>query len=436
MRDKFAEWYWPDDDELKEFTTSARIVLDANILLDFYRRSKETRDRLFEALEREEVRPRLFMPYQVGLEYHRNRLVEAGSHGAQYDNVIAALDRIMSDSKSGVAEVRRTIAQIRDPEVGDRLNSVLDELIGKAIKKVRRSVKREREANLLPSENMRTNDPIRDRIEEIYRDHAQIGDRLSGSEYEARTKSARDRLNNSRPPGTADRDKSDGGVGDVLIWMELLELARSAESDVLFVSNDSKDDWVLRDTRNRKIGPRPELRNEFLGETGKRFHHVTLDTFLHYLDSYLNVDVGLDVIDEVARESRSQVVEEPLRTAGFGQLYRDVYPSIPISEVLRKYGGMVSLGDPNLKSSLASLVPPGVLGTEIAGGGFLSEYLRDLGVMDGLWQGDPDFSRKILDQAFPSRGLGRGVLGGPPYDNDLDLNEDDDSEQDCDDGDE
>ena len=62
MREVFGEWYTYGDDERGDFVTKARIALDANVLLDLYRISKESREKILAQLERDEIRPRLFLP--------------------------------------------------------------------------------------------------------------------------------------------------------------------------------------------------------------------------------------------------------------------------------------------------------------------------------------------------------------------------------------
>ena len=49
----------------------AVIVLDTNILLNLYRYSESTRDNIIEVMEA--FKDRLWMPYQVGIEYFNNR---------------------------------------------------------------------------------------------------------------------------------------------------------------------------------------------------------------------------------------------------------------------------------------------------------------------------------------------------------------------------
>ena len=52
------------------------------------------------------------------------------------------------------------------------------------------------------------------------------------------------------PPGYKDASKDDGGVGDVLIWHSLIQLARDKNTAVVFVTGDEKADWMVRSGGN------------------------------------------------------------------------------------------------------------------------------------------------------------------------------------------
>src|SRR5260370_26690200 len=65
-------------------------VLDANILLHLYRSSETARLQFIELLRL--VRKRLFIPYQVALEFHRNRAEVIAEQLAIADKAAAALD--------------------------------------------------------------------------------------------------------------------------------------------------------------------------------------------------------------------------------------------------------------------------------------------------------------------------------------------------------
>lgn len=59
------------EDEYKNIWEKSIIVVDSNILLNFYRYSEETRNNIFKILEK--LKDRLWIPYQVGKEFFDNK---------------------------------------------------------------------------------------------------------------------------------------------------------------------------------------------------------------------------------------------------------------------------------------------------------------------------------------------------------------------------
>ena len=68
MRDQYFEYYKPSEEELKRYWKECIFVLDANVLLDLYRYSEESRNELLRILVA--YKDRLWIPAQVALEFH------------------------------------------------------------------------------------------------------------------------------------------------------------------------------------------------------------------------------------------------------------------------------------------------------------------------------------------------------------------------------
>ena len=66
------------------------------------------------------------------------------------------------------------------------------------------------------------------------------------------------RITNKIPPGYKDAGKDDRGVGDVIIWMTILEVGKTRSNPLVFVTHEQKSDWFYR-VNNRGILPRYEL---------------------------------------------------------------------------------------------------------------------------------------------------------------------------------
>ncbi len=71
MKELFRGFYKLKDYELIELWDNAFITFDTNVLLNLYRYSVETRNALFKLLNN--LSTKIFLTYQVGLEFHQNR---------------------------------------------------------------------------------------------------------------------------------------------------------------------------------------------------------------------------------------------------------------------------------------------------------------------------------------------------------------------------
>jgi len=71
MLSLFSEYYRPTDKEFSHLWQDATVVFDTNVLLHLYRYTPRTRIDLLSAMDA--LQQRIWMPYQVGLEFSRNR---------------------------------------------------------------------------------------------------------------------------------------------------------------------------------------------------------------------------------------------------------------------------------------------------------------------------------------------------------------------------
>ncbi|WP_429472754.1 PIN-like domain-containing protein [Paraburkholderia sp. WSM4175] len=121
---------------------------------------------------------------------------------------------------------------------------------------------------------------------------------------------ALERIKAGIPPGTEDTKKPDGGVGDALIWKEVINLAKTEKSPIVFVSDDQKEDWVL-EVEGKKICALPALRQELITETGQDFQIYAVPRFLSYVKKTESPELSEESIEEAAtvRDQRVATVE-------------------------------------------------------------------------------------------------------------------------------
>lgn len=72
MQKKFFGYYAPTQVEYEKIWANALIVVDTNVLLSLYRLPKTAREEFLLVLTK--LKSRLWIPYQVALEFQSNRL--------------------------------------------------------------------------------------------------------------------------------------------------------------------------------------------------------------------------------------------------------------------------------------------------------------------------------------------------------------------------
>ncbi len=114
------------------------------------------------------------------------------------------------------------------------------------------------------------------------------------------------RFANKIPPGYKDEAKEDRGVGDLLIWLTILEVGSSRRASVIFVSGEEKADWWHR-SEGQQLYPRFELVDEFRrASEGQSFHIIKLSRLLELFGA------SIQVVAEVREEERATAPQVPL----------------------------------------------------------------------------------------------------------------------------
>src|ERR1700735_1514638 len=104
MREKYPGWYPKSAAEASALWNNAIFVPDANVLLHCLRHPAAVRERLLRLFE--VLKASLWIPYQVGLEFHRNRLdVELGAQDA-YEALIKDQEAVLEKARERLRQLR------------------------------------------------------------------------------------------------------------------------------------------------------------------------------------------------------------------------------------------------------------------------------------------------------------------------------------------
>lgn len=292
MRDKFPGWYLKTPEAIAKLWDTAIFVPDANVLLHCLRHTTVVRDellRLFEALG-----DALWIPYQVGLEFQRNRLdVEFGA--------LDAYDALIKDQEAVVDKARDRLRQLRAHPTIDvhkelaALDMFLSDFKGRM----------EAARATHPSSAIGS---VVDKLTALL--DQRVGDKWPTDKLVALKKEGEDRYSKKIPPGYKDQKKDAGEYdkfGDLIIWKEMIAKAKADKRPVIFISDDAKEDWWWIH-RGRKMGPRPELIEEFHSGSAQAFHIYEFSQFLRFAAERFP-----DIKPNVAKVEESLLADEEAR---------------------------------------------------------------------------------------------------------------------------
>ncbi|MEV6279125.1 PIN-like domain-containing protein [Nocardia sp. NPDC051832] len=313
MRHSFPEWYRNDEATFQAILETGAIALDANVLHHLYRLGEQQRQQVLSVLGHENVRSRLWLPYQAGLEFQRNRLKNAYDQCRVYRELADEVNTHTRQLKAKFEE------RISDPDVRRVPVATLEEM-AKSLKTELLDLARK---HVIDFATVDKDDPVLAAIDALFAIPDQVGKKPTDDELKKRITESKSRYEKDIPPGYRDAkgpNKKPSPEGDYLIWSELLEYADSIEKPLLFVTNDEKEDWYFHSPDGKIRGPRPELRAEMASRTDHPYHQTTLKGFLRLVERFLSIHVDQETIKQV--EATTNAHERKLDAlAGHGTSY-------------------------------------------------------------------------------------------------------------------
>lgn len=297
MKHKFPGWYAREPEQIAALWDQAIFVPDANVLLHCLRHPANVRGELLRVFE--VLKGSLWIPYQVALEFQRNRLdVEFGAQDT-YARLTADYDAVLGQAKEKLRQLRA--------------HPMIDvEKEAAALEAFQSDFRGRMEAASQAHPNVEIQAAVAKLTELL---EGSVGDKWKPERMAALRKEGEERYAKRVPPGYKDAKKDEGDkFGDLIIWKDMIARATEAQRPVVFISDDVKEDWWWLH-RGRKLGPRPELVEEFREATGgQEFLIYEFTNFLRVAaERHQEIQAGVDEVekslrgDERARRRRREV---------------------------------------------------------------------------------------------------------------------------------
>lgn len=322
---RYRAWLTPpghlSGEERRLFFTDAMIVLDTNVLLDLYDYTPKAREQVLAALEK--ASSRLWLPYQVGLEFVRGRHRVVGRRTKALGEAASLINDKLIDARRSILAARTLVQQMlqkygQDDESFQELDALINQhTVDEMLKEWRdcllEHARRLKDDQDIALDAVTTNDIIAPAVAALYSDR--IGHPPAPELLRSRVQDASAyRFPNQIPPGFADFGKHTPmeAAGDFLLWEELVDQAReSRASRVLFVSGDAKSDWYEPAEQGRGPRPSPMLLDELRLRAGAELRLENPRQFYDGIRLFLDAEIEDATSAEIARTSEKLAEESP-----------------------------------------------------------------------------------------------------------------------------
>lgn len=343
MKNKFYEFYKLPNEKVNEIWEKGLLIVDTNVLLDLYRLGKASRNDLKKSIEF--FKNRIWLPYQVGLEFHRNREnVIKTLGGSRYDEFL----KLLNDK----------IENLQDAFKSYQRHPCIDyNYIEKRILRLKEELKGRVEVWKKEYPFDAENDEVLKWVTEKY--DGKVGEDNTIEELLAIYKEGDIRYKANVPPGykdANDKEKKDAGLryvyGDLIIWKSVMAKAKKDKVDIIYLTNDNKEDWYEK-YKGQTKGPRFELFREFHRETGQDIIIMSEASFLSEMKEKKSVKVRNASIEDAQWAMKTDFSNEWMNHLLNSRAYM-----AEGQEVLFRHNYMN--GFPDYYASMAPMTIPGV----------------------------------------------------------------------------
>ncbi len=266
MDNLFSAYSEKYEEQIRSIEGSVLVSYDTSCLLDLYRCTDGARTEVIELFKRIDSKFGHFIVHHVALEFSVNK-EKAKEHTKHTFN---ALEQNFNKFKQSI-QTSAKIGGLTTPlsELSNNISPFIDGIYSE-FQKSKKGFSRKNEK-----------EDIFDSIAKLF--SGKVSDPFSHEQLQLISNEGTVRFEKKIPPGFEDGSKSNfinfNGVGveskfgDLIVWKQLIEVAKKRQSNLIFITSEEKDDWIVRGRM------RPDLAGEFQFQTNFRIFCMSLKAF-------------------------------------------------------------------------------------------------------------------------------------------------------------
>ncbi|WP_433595148.1 PIN-like domain-containing protein [Lysinibacillus xylanilyticus] len=306
---------------------NTRVVFDTSGLLHLFECSPNLTTKILNNLEK--IEDKLWIPEQVHNEYLRNKDKTKQREMNKFKNIFTSYQKKIDSLENEFGKLNIRYKNFNFNGI-DELDTSLVEGINQ-IKQKLNQYKEARDTDEQENKLLLREEGIETFIQKII-GNGNIGEAFSLEELLSIYQEGEVRFKYAIPPGYKDVGKDDtdnektAKFGDLIVWKEILKIAKESNKNIIFVMEDNKPDWWEKNN-NEKTGPRKELIKEFHDVAGKENEFLMLGT--NQFSSFLSrmYEEIKDAIESFIDDNCTDILLNSIEEVGLDNLI-ELYTSL------------------------------------------------------------------------------------------------------------
>ncbi|BDU50944.1 PIN-like domain-containing protein [Haliovirga abyssi] len=266
------------------------IILDSSVYLNIYEYSPEIGDFFINLLEK--LKDKIMIPATVKREFSRNNQSALGRQKKKYKNIPKEFENKIKSSKEGINKQLLILERFKFPninELKENIESKFNEIIFTLDEYVE---------NHDIFQNISDDIFSEDKVKKFFvnmEDLNRYFPELSINELYKICEEGKTRYKKQVPPGFKDEKSKDGidKYNDLIIWKECLKYAEKNNKNLIFVTDDVKEDWWENGKTFHK-----QLTKEFEDYTKRKIIGLNSEEFYINMSRILNLSIP-DKVDVI-----------------------------------------------------------------------------------------------------------------------------------------